>query len=173
MSRLRAMPRDHAWTHQFALWGMAAALAGANRAIGEDCADPPTDCDYNPAAHLDSVNQGVQHLVFLRDELNPDSSGFPEEPGLTFRDIAYGLFDVTEYLPDDIDGGTVQTIHANPNDAISTGDKLITLAQPYKSVNISSDEAKHDQTLEIAENSDWIMPETITSQCWGGSWFCL
>ncbi|MDE0939692.1 MAG: thrombospondin type 3 repeat-containing protein, partial [Pirellulales bacterium] len=79
---------DHAWTHQLSLWGMAASLAVANRAIAGDCADDDGECDYNPGAHLDSVNQGVQHLIYLRDDFNPDSPAYPAEP-LTFRDIQF------------------------------------------------------------------------------------
>ncbi|MBC19366.1 MAG: hypothetical protein CMJ74_03770, partial [Planctomycetaceae bacterium] len=154
--------QDHAFSHQFSLWGMAASLAGANRALGEDCADPPTDCDYNPAAHLDSVNQGVQHLINLRDQFDSDESDFPEEP-LTFRDIYYGHFDTIEYFPDDVGAGTVETVHVNVGDQVSTGDKAITLRQPYKSVKIESNEAKHNQTLEIAENTDWEVRQVHVS----------
>jgi hypothetical protein len=110
---------DHAWTHQLSLWGMAASLAVANRAIAGDCADDVGECDYNPGAHLDSVNQGVQHLIYLRDDVNEDSPPFPAEPA-TFRDLLFG-----EKTPEGY-AGEITAVHVSVGDEVLVDDDLVT-----------------------------------------------
>jgi len=123
---------DHASTHNFALWGMAALLVNANQAMHGSCTESSGACNYNPALHKSAVSDGVAHASYLRDGYNPTTPPFPAEPN-TFRD----LYEGKEKVPVGY-AGTVTAVYVNVGNTIVPGANLVQTsgnATPIKAVN--------------------------------------